>query len=232
MDHKSSEPRKSLLWSALPFIAFVVLTYFQGGEGNSRYYWYLFKTVAGGLLLIPMAAHLPEMRVSISWIGFGAGTLIAVIWIFLDPLYPHLGAMMSKAGISSQHAIKSVAVWNPHTSFTPGVAIFFVVVRLVGSSCVVPFLEEIFFRSFVYRYIISAEFQKIPFNQFSWKAFTATSLIFGFEHEEWLAGIISGFIFQILVLKNGRLKEAIFAHGIANLALGCWVIGTGSYHFW
>ena len=35
----------------------------------------------------------------------------------------------------------------------------FVVVRTLGSSLVVPPLEEVFFRSFLYRYLITPEFE-------------------------------------------------------------------------
>jgi len=50
-----------------------------------------------------------------------------------------------------------------------------------------------------------------------------TSLLFGFEHREWLAGIFCGFAYQGLVCWKKRLGDAITAHAITNALLGYWV---------
>jgi CAAX prenyl protease-like protein len=62
--------------------------------------------------------------------------------------------------------------------------------------------------------------------------FLATSLIFGFEHQEWLPGIVCGFAYQGLVCWKKRLGDAITAHAVTNLLLGLWVVWRGEWKFW
>ena len=79
-----------------------------------------------------------------------------------------------------------------------------------------------------------------PHNQFNTKAFLSTSIIFGLTHpEHWLAGILCGMIYQLLVIRTNRIGDAITAHATTNLLLGIWVVTQGfgyteksQWHFW
>ena len=96
----------------------------------------------------------------------------------------------------------------------------------------VPALEEVFFRSFVYRYVIKADFLSVPLGVFSLRAFLITSVLFGFEHTQWLAGILCGFAYQGLVCWKKRLGDAMTAHAITNGLLGLWVVWKDAWQFW
>jgi CAAX prenyl protease-like protein len=128
----------------------------------------------------------------------------------------------------------SSGLWNPGLHFGPGstLAGFFILVRILGSGLVVPPLEEVFFRSFLYRYLAKPDFQSIPLGQFFWLPFFGTSILFGLEHREWLAGILCGFAYQGLVCRKKRLGDAISAHAITNFLLGLWVVWKQAWHFW
>jgi CAAX prenyl protease-like protein len=90
----------------------------------------------------------------------------------------------------------------------------------------------VFYRSFVYRYIAKPDFQTVPIGQFFWTPFIVTSVMFGFGHHEWLAGILCGFAYQGLVCWKKRLGDAIAAHAITNFLLGIWVVHRNAWHFW
>jgi CAAX prenyl protease-like protein len=123
--------------------------------------------------------------------------------------------------------------WNPLLHFGNSVAgWFFITVRLLGSSIVVPPLEEVFYRSFLYRWITRPDFGSVPLGHFHWKAFLITALMFGFAHNEWLAAILCAGIYQGLVCQKKRLGDAIVAHAITNFLLGAWVVWKGAWHFW
>jgi CAAX prenyl protease-like protein len=109
---------------------------------------------------------------------------------------------------------------------------FFIGIRLIGSTLVVPALEEVFYRSFLYRWIIDPQFERVPIGLFRWGAFQFTSIIFGLEHREWLSGILCGFVYQGLVCRRKRLGDAMTAHAITNFLLGIWVLWKGAWHFW
>ena len=59
-----------------------------------------------------------------------------------------------------------------------------------------------------------------------------TPTLFGFEHSQWLAGILCGFAYQGLVIWKQRLGDAVTAHAITNLLLGLWVVWRGAWQFW
>jgi uncharacterized protein len=105
--------------------------------------------------------------------------------------------------------------------------------RIVGSGWVVPPLEEVFYRSFVYRYIIKPNFQEIPLNHFNLRAFVITVLVFAAAHPaQWLAAILCGAIYQWLVIRKNRLGDAMTAHAITNILLGIYVAWKGQWQFW
>jgi CAAX prenyl protease-like protein len=205
----------------VPFAIFVAFTFCQGKFGASSAYWfYLGKTVVGAWLIWTVRPFVAEMRWNFSWEAVLVGIAIFAAWVGLDGVYPKPG--------------KGAAEWNPHATFglNAPLAWTFIVVRVLGSSIVVPPLEEVFYRSFLYRYVAKPDFQSFPLGQFGWTPFLATAAIFGFAHHEWLAGILCGFAYQGLVCWKKRLGDAMTAHAITNFLLGVWVVWRGAWHFW
>ena len=126
------------------------------------------------------------------------------------------------------------ATGNPNDQFGQysALAWFFIAVHVLGMTFIVPPLEEVFYRSFLYRYIAKPDFQSIPLNRFVPLPFFATAAVFGFSHNEWLAGILCGAAYQWLVLRKNRLGDAMTAHAITNFLLGLWIIWRHAWHFW
>jgi CAAX prenyl protease-like protein len=202
-----------------PFVVFVLCTSLQGALGEASRFWvYLAKIFIGGWLVWQLLPVLPEVKWNWSWQAVAVGIAVLVMWIGLDPYFKHLP--------------HSGGAWNPHAQFGPWLAWFFIVVRILGSSIVVPIVEEVFYRSFLYRYIIKPDFQTVPFGVLVWTPFIVTSIVFGFTHFEWLSGILCGFAFQGLVCWKKRLGDAIAAHAITNFLLGVWIVWKEEWHFW
>jgi CAAX prenyl protease-like protein len=204
-----------------PYVIFVALTWCQGKLGPASAYWfYLAKTIVGAWLIFEMRPLVSEMRWAISWEAVVVGLLIFVIWVGLDGHYHKF--------------IKSPSTGNPADAFGPNSALpwFFNAVHIVGMTIVVPPLEEVFFRSFIYRYIASPNFLAVPFNRFQLLPFCATALLFGLGHNEWLPGILCGAAFQWLVIRKNRLGDAMTAHAITNLLLGIYIVSYGKWFFW
>jgi len=204
-----------------PFAIFLLLTFCQRKFfAGSEYWFYLAKTLVGAWLIWQMRPFVTEMRWAASWEAVVIGVGVCAIWVGLDEFYPKLG----EAG----------AVWNPHMHFGGGtlLAWLFVAVRIIGSSLVVPPLEEVFYRSFLYRYIAKTDFQSMPLGKFAWMPVVVTAVIFGFAHHEWLAGILCGMAYQWLVIRKQRLGDAMTAHAITNFLLGVWIVWKGAWNFW
>jgi CAAX prenyl protease-like protein len=209
----------------LPYVIILFLTFVQEGmEGPARYWLYLVKMLVGLWCIWQMRSLVPEMRWVVSPEAVLAGVLVCVIWVGLDDFYPKFGLLLKTTG----------GPWNPFKQFAdnPGLAWFFWGVRTFGSALVVPPIEEAFYRSFLYRYLVRTDFTEMPLNQRHWLSFVVTSGLFGLVHYQWLAGILCGMAFQALVLRKNRLGDAMTAHAITNFLLGIWIVWKDDWKFW
>lgn len=210
----------------LPFVLFLLPLLIQDNFGEDLRYWiYLARTLLGAWCVWEMRTLVPEMRWTFSWEGAVVGVLVLVMWVKLDPWYPPNHMVFSQS-----------TPWNPFRHFGDGSGLgwFFFLVRTIGSSVVVPPLEEVFWRSFLYRYLVRTKFEEMPLSRMHPLSFVVTSLLFGLEHYQWLAGILCGMAYQFLVIRKGRLGDAIFAHAITNFLLSVYVYWKGgpAWNFW
>jgi CAAX prenyl protease-like protein len=161
------------------------------------------------------------MRWKISWEGVAVGVAIFAIWVGLDGHYPRLSKLEEGATPFKQFGAGSPIAW------------FYIVVHVVGMSVIVPPVEEMFYRSFLYRYFVKIDFRAMPLGQYHALSFFVTSILFGVMHpDRWLAGIICGLSYQWLVIRKNRLGDAMLAHAITNFLLGVWIVWKGAWSFW
>jgi uncharacterized protein len=113
-----------------------------------------------------------------------------------------------------------------------GVGIVLVGIRLFGAAVVVPVMEELFWRSFLIRYLVTPAFTKVPLGTFTPLSFGATVVLFGLEHHLWLAGMMAGVVYNLLLYKTCRLWPCVLAHALTNLLLGIHVLVTGEWYWW
>ena len=104
--------------------------------------------------------------------------------------------------------------------------------RIAGAVLVVPLMEELFWRSFLIRYIIDKNFDSVRMGTFTWASFLITAVLFGFEHNYILAGIMAGVFYNLLLYKTRSLAQCVLAHAVTNLALAIYVVSTGKWQFW
>lgn len=107
-----------------------------------------------------------------------------------------------------------------------------IAVRLFGASVVVPIMEELFWRSFLMRYLVDVDFRSVAMGTFTLLSFFATAVLFGLEHHRIVVGIIAGLLYGWLLVRQKKLQGVVLAHGITNLGLGIYVISTGNWIFW
>ena len=113
----------------------------------------------------------------------------------------------------------------------PGIAL--VVVRILGATMVVPVMEELFWRSFLLRYLINpSRFEAVRLGTLTPFSCLATIVLFGMEHHLWLAGMLAGAVYTLILYRTGRLWPCILAHAVTNLALGIHVLVTGEWQWW
>ncbi len=205
-----------------PFAIYAVVGFFQDQLGPGSLYWvYIVKTLLGAWVLWEVRPLVQEMRWKLGWEAVLVGIGIFVLWVGLDGLYPRLVKLGAGAKPFEQFGSASAFAW------------FYVVVHLAGMTIIVPPVEEIFYRSFLYRYFVRLDFLTLPLGFFHPLSFVVTSVIFGLMHpDRWVAGILCGLAYQGLVVRKNRLGDAMTAHAITNLLLGLWVLWRGAWSFW
>lgn len=227
-----------------PFVIFLALTSCQGQFGAASAYWfYLAKTLIAIWLIWAMRPFVSEMRWAVSWEAVVVGIGVFVMWVGLDPFYPHPGEILhnyiypflKKIGLGLLCSdSNSEKFWNPNDQFGKGTVLAWLMIatRTLGPTLVVPPLEEVFYRSFLYRYLAKPDFLSVPLNRFLPIPFLVTAAVFGLSHYQWLAGILCGMAYQGLVLRKNRLGDAMTAHAITNFLLSIWVVWRGAWQFW
>lgn len=148
-------------------------------------------------------------------IALAAGVAVFVLWISLDA-----GWMLVGSPTGFDPRVDGRIAWP------------LVAVRIAGAALVVPIMEELFWRSFLMRWVDDPEFESVEPSQLSTKSFVITVLLFGFEHNLWLAGIVAGAAYSLLYMRHRNLWSPILAHAVTNGLLGVWVVRTGSWSYW
>lgn len=106
--------------------------------------------------------------------------------------------------------------------------------RFIRLVIVVPLLEEIFWRGFLLRYLVSERFTSVPFGTFTWKSFGIVTAGFCLEHSfaDWPAAIITGVLYNIVAYRTRSLSACVLTHAVTNLVLGFYILRTGQWGFW
>lgn len=178
---------------------------------------YFLKTLVVGAILV---VFWPILRREIRWtfdgLAVAAGIGVFLIWIVLEGLYPQIA-----------HSL-----FDPYTIAGQSTVIGVIGIRIFGAVMVVPLVEEIFWRSFVMRFLVASRFKSVPLGQFTWYSFIITAIAFGFEHHRWLPGIVAGIVYAAVLYRTRNLFSPILAHAVTNLLLGVYVIHTGQWTYW
>jgi CAAX prenyl protease-like protein len=191
------------------------------GVGASALLWlYPLKIAVVALLLALFWRRYAELRPfrlssAQALIALATGVLVLVLWISLDADWMIFG---------------SPSGFDPHRQGQ--INWLLVAVRIAGAALVVPVMEELFWRSFLMRWVAAPDFEKVEPSQLGLKSFIVTVLLFGFEHNLWLAGIVAGAAYSLLYMRHRTLWSPILAHAVTNGLLGIWVVRTGNWSYW
>lgn len=210
----------------LPFITYIFFILVAdllgrlGWNADDLRWLYAVKISAVMLMLVIFRRHYSELRdarlgLVAAIAALVTGAVVLVLWVSLDADWMIIG---------------SPDGFNPVTDGR--IDWLMVAVRIFGAALVVPVMEELFWRSFLMRWIDDADFEKVEPAKVSLKAFVVTTLLFGFEHNLWLAGIVAGAAFSALYVRHRTLWSPVLAHALTNGLLGVWIVTTGNWTYW
>jgi len=104
--------------------------------------------------------------------------------------------------------------------------------RIAGAALVVPLMEELFWRSFLQRWLQEQAFLSLAPAAVGGRALITASALFAVEHSQWLAGLLAGLVYGGLYIRTGTLWSPVVAHAVTNGLLGVYVVATGAWYYW
>lgn len=212
---------------ALPFGLYIALLVLEGLlpdwlPGFDVRWLYPVKAGLVALALMLLWRHYTELR---TWglssvhllLSVVVGVVVLVLWVNLDA-----GWMLLDAPGEG---------YNP-TDEAGRIDWLLVAFRIAGAALVVPVMEELFWRSFILRWVQQSDFMNLNPARIGLKALLIASALFAVEHLQWLAGLIAGLAYGWLYIRTRTLWAPVIAHAVTNGALGAYVAATGRWSFW
>jgi CAAX prenyl protease-like protein len=81
--------------------------------------------------------------------------------------------------------------------------------------------------------LAKADFESVPFQSVHWAALAVTAVVFGVAHGAlWLPGIAAGLAYGTILIRRGRLGEAVAAHATTNALIIAGVLGAHQWQLW
>ncbi len=209
----------------LPFGLFLLLTTIESHLPLPVYpVFYAVKIALVGGVLIALRGAFPEARPGGG--GWAAATALGAVlffaWIFVDKYTPHFALLGTRTGYDPARELSS-----------PLAVLLFLAVRFLGLVVVVPFVEELFYRGFLLRFVTDMDdFQRVPIGTFSVLALLISSGVFALSHPEWLAAAIFALALCGLLHWTRNFFTCVLAHGVTNLLLGVYILHTSQWQYW
>jgi exosortase E/protease (VPEID-CTERM system) len=184
-----------------PLLGAVVIQMLAGAFSHRPADLYPARALVAGVLLTTFWRRYDALRVPGRdsaavglWWSAAAGLGVLAAWVALVPTEP-------------------LSTPDDWPSWAAGL---WLVARVVGFVIITPLAEELAFRGYLMRRLISSDFETVPPGQFTWASFVGSSVLFGLMHGEWLAGIVAGAAYALVVVRTGRVRDAVLAHALTN----------------
>lgn len=186
---------------------------------------YVARAIVVALLLIIFRRHYTKIRWNHWWLGVIVGVIGIVQWVGTQTLLERNFEWFKpdpEAFKPFAHFQSSAAAWA------------FVAVRIAGAVLVVPVMEELFWRDYLWRQILSPNDFKIPeVGEFEWSAFIAVPIVFATVHGAWWpTAIVWALMIGALLVYTKSLGACIIAHALTNLLLAIYVLKYHAWHLW
>lgn len=229
LDYEPGPPRQSRISDDLAYILpmgiFLAFTFAQGQWPSVYAQCYLLKTIATAVALVLLWKRYTRIRWNAAWLGFIVGIVGTFQWIAMQLWLQRNFAFFSP----------SSEAFNPYDHFhIHSILISFIAVRLIGAVLVVPFMEELFWRDYLWRQILAPnDFRLAAVGEWSPVALLLVSGAFATVHGNWwLTAIVWGLMVAFLLVYTKSLGACIVAHATTNLLLGIYVLRYHDWSFW
>ena len=210
---QNSDPNLQVAIAFILPLAAVMAAHILASAFSTGSHWlYVFEVAAAALVFWLFRKIYLRLIERVSVISVAAGLIVGVAWIATDPALGHPSALDAWVG-----------------KLAPVTAAGWIGLRIIGSVIVTPVVEELAFRGYLHRALISRRFEAAAPGQFSLLAFVVTTILFGAMHSRWLSAGLAGAVYASTLYRTNRIADPIAAHMASNVVVAGWAIAVQQY---
>ena len=227
-DALTKKPKGSWLTIAyiLPFVVFLGFLAIQKYFPLPANIEFAVRDVLMLGVLLGFSRHVIQLRPTRPLETLILGVAVFVIWVAPDVLFPAY----------RQHWLFQNSIFGQIAVTIPGRVLEAPTVlwpRIIQAVIFVPILEELFWRGWLMRWLISPNFEKVPLGMYQAGAFWIVAILFASEHGPyWDVGLIAGIAYNWWMVRTRSLADCILAHAITNGCLCWYVVATHRWEYW
>jgi len=210
----------------LPFAVFVAFLGIRSVPPFGPAWEYPIRVITVTTVLLAVSRPVITLKPNRAVQSVGMGIAVFVIWVAPDLLWPAY-----REHWLFQNALTGTARSSlPDTLLTDFVFLSF---RLAGTAVLVPIIEELFWRAWLMRYLVSPDFRNVRLGTYTAMSFWVTALFFASEHGPyWDVGLLAGVAYGWWMVRTKSLADCILAHAVTNLALAIYVLALARWQYW
>lgn len=216
----------------LPYLTFLGIRAIADLFPNGLYTGYIIAYTTAAILLWIFRKKYQEIRENkITFVNLFLALMVGAIgitfWILpyhyiinfakTDGIFGLLGSRQNTVGL---HLLQKK--W-----FSP-----FILFRFVGYVFMVPIFEELFIRSFLWRFVINPNIKTVAVGEYTAYAFWGTAILFALSHNEWIVAFLYALIINLFLVIKKDLTLCIVAHSFSNAILIAYVVMSGKWFLW
>jgi exosortase E/protease (VPEID-CTERM system) len=200
----------------MPLLAILAAGAVSRAISGTFEFFYPLRVLGGLVMLARYRGKLATIDWHWSWRGPAVGAAVFLIWM-----------------VAAYFLLPERAMPEKLATVPAAVRGFWIASRIAGSILIVPIAEELAYRGYLMRRLAKSDFESVPFHSVRWPALTVTAIIFGLAHGAlWLPGIAAGLAYGLLLVRRGRIGEAVAAHATTNALIAASVLGWNQWQLW
>ncbi|MCC7156747.1 MAG: CAAX prenyl protease-related protein [Bryobacterales bacterium] len=210
----------------VPFVLFMAFLVLDGSWGIPETYHLLLRVVVVGGAILYFSRHLLSFQFTRPALSVAVGILVFAMWIAPDYLFPgYRNHWLFQNAITGtlKVSLSAEALRDPAA----------LALRSLRAVLIVPIVEELFWRGWLMRWLISPDFEKVAPGAYGRQAFWLTALLFASVHGPyWDVGLACGAIYNGWMVRTKNWNDLILTHAVTNGCLCAFVIITGRWEYW
>lgn len=199
-----------------PFLAVLAAGMLSHAISSGFETWYGLRLLAAAAALTLYWRALARIDWRFGGLGICAGVVVFALWLTASHV------ILQPRGMPAALA-----------DMAPGTRHFWIATRVLTSVLVAPVAEELAYRGYLLRRLVAEDFETVLYGAVGWMPLIVTAAAFGVLHGAmWLPGVAAGVVYGLVLMRTGRLGDAVAAHVVSNLLVAGWVLGAGQWQLW